>query len=323
MPVAYTRLGIKDIHDSSTWNLHPFLDNDIADALQASIAKVGVLHPPVLVQTKEKTCDIVSGRKRVRCAQLSGMATLFCAVLPETTPVKTLLTVLLEDQAATGPLSQPEAATFIKLCRDHLDKAEALEMFRQGPLPQMDPQHLLRLLAFDNLLLRRLHFGQLTDRIVPDLLWFDDEARNRIVCLIDVLQLGANKQKRLISLCRDIMQREDILLASLLDDTDIMQIIEHPAMNTPQKINRLFEILRKRCFPRSTAAMEIFCSRVRELSLPRAFTLTPSPYFERDEVTLSIGFPDLASCERALPSLKGLVGDDRRTGTGGGNVTDS
>ena len=66
---SYRNLPFKALHDSFTWNLHPFLDDLIPDTLEKSIIKVGILHPPVVVQTGADTYDIVCGRKRIQCGQ--------------------------------------------------------------------------------------------------------------------------------------------------------------------------------------------------------------------------------------------------------------
>ena len=96
----------------------------------------------------------------------------------------------------------------------------------------------------------------------------DREDRTRIVDLIELLQLGGGKQKRLITLCRDIALRENISIGSLLDQPDMKAVIEHNEMNIPQKTNRLLSLLQKRCYPQSTAAREFFQSQLHALALP-------------------------------------------------------
>lgn len=308
--ISLKSLPCRDILDTSTWDLHPFLDTVNMDTLKTSIGKVGILHPPVVVETNDGAHDIVSGRKRIQCAKSLGIENVFCRVLPRTTPATTLLRFLFEDQTAARPLSRPEAAIFLKVCLRHLGKNEALAMLPEEYLPKKNPLPLQSLLTFDDAILQRLHHGLLTDRIIPDLLQLTHENRKRIIHLIEDLQLGGNKQKRLLNLCRDITLRDGISLVSLLDEADIKEIIEHTAMNTPQKTGRIFDILQRRCFPRSTKERENFQAHVRDLLLPETFTLSPSPFFERDEVTLSIHFPDFETCRKALPSLKRHLIDD-------------
>lgn len=271
--------------------------------------KVGILHPPIVIQTDADTYDIICGRKRIQCGRRLGQSHFHCRILPPTSPKRLLLSFLLEDQISGNPLSFPEMAYCLKLCQDHLNKDGALEILASD-LPKMKRMHLLSLLEFDHNILRKIHYGQLAEKILYDLLKLDWEDRTRIVGLIELLQLGEGKQKRLIALCRDFVLRENISISTLLDQPEIKAVIEHNEMNIPQKTNRLLGLLQKRCYPQSTAARESFESQLHSLALPKTCDICPSPSFEKDEVTLSLRFPDFEACRRILPSIKDLLGQN-------------
>jgi ParB family transcriptional regulator, chromosome partitioning protein len=304
--ISVTNLPFNALQDSCTWNLHPFLDSIVPDTLEQSIHKVGILHPPVLVQSGE-TYDVVCGRKRIQCAQNSGQSHFLCGILPQDSSKKTILTFLLEDQVSHAPLSLPEMACFLKLCLDHMDREEALEMLPGEILPRLNTGHVLSLLEFDDDIQRQIHYGHVTDKIIFDLLKLNQADRRRMVFLVGLLQLGGNKQKRLFALCRDISLRENISISSLLDQPDIRAILEHNEMNVPQKTNRLLSQLQKRCYPQSTAARENFQAQVLELNLPDTCDISPSPFFEKDEVTLSLRFSDFEACKKLWPAIKSLL----------------
>jgi ParB family transcriptional regulator, chromosome partitioning protein len=309
--ISYKNLPYNAFHDSFTWSLHPFLDNFIPDILEKSIAKIGILHPPVVVQTSDETYDIVCGRKRIQCAQRLGQSYIFCRILPPTAPKKTLLSFLLEDQGSGSFLSLPETAFYLKLCLEFIGKDETTEEFVGGNLPKMNKRFLLSLLEFDHVILRKIHSGLLAEKIIYDLLKLNPADRSRIVYLVELLQIGGSKQKRLITLCRDIALRENIPISSLLDQPDVKAVVEHKEMNIPQKTNRLLSLLQKRCYPQSSTAREIFHSRLHALALPGNCEINPSPSFEKDEVTLSIRFPDFKTCELIWPSLKNILQQER------------
>ena len=308
--ILLTHLPLEAIQDSFTWNLHPFLDDIIPDTLLKSIIKIGILHPPVLVQSGT-AYDVVCGRKRIQCAQGSGQSHLHCFVMPQDSSHKTILEFLLEEQLSSAPLSLPELAHFSMLCLDNVGREEALAM-----LPETIPSglrgRLPSLLEFDYPLQRQIHHGSVSDRIIFDLLKLTREERRRLVSIIELLQLGGNKQKRLFTLCRDIILRENISISSLLDEPEIKEVIEHNEMNIPQITNRLLSLLQRRCYPRSTAAKENFQAQVLELSLPETCDIYPSPFFEKDEVTLSIRFSDFKTCRKIWPSIKGLLEQNRK-----------
>lgn len=77
-------------------------------------------------------------------------------------------------------------------------------------------------------------------------------------------------------------------------------------MNPPQKTHTLLELLQKGFYPRSSEAEHVFKDKVRRLNLPDNYELTHSLNFERDEVYLTMTFPDLESCENAMAQKNGL-----------------
>ena len=316
--IPLKHLSLDAIQDSRTWNLHPFLYDIIPEALIQSILKVGILHPPVVVQSGA-AYDIVCGRKRIQCAQSLGLLHILCFTISQESSPKLLLEFLLEDQLSSTPLSLPELAHFSKLCLDNFDRAQALAMLPEAIPPRLKAR-LPSLLEFDYALQKQIHFGYVTDKIIFDLLKLNQEEQRRMGHLIELLQLGGNKQKRLFTLCRDIALRENTSIDALLDQPDIKAVIEHYEMNIPQKTNRFLSLLQKRCYPRSTAAKEHFQSQRLELTLPETCDIYPSPFFEKDEVTLSIRFPDFQTCKRLWLSIKGHL-ERNREGEREGDVS--
>jgi ParB family transcriptional regulator, chromosome partitioning protein len=309
--ICYKYLPVEVFQDSLYWNLHPFLDSLIPENLQSSIEKVGILHPPIVLQTDNGNFDIICGRKRIQCAQALAKSPVFCRILLPTLPKNQILALLLEDQLCSGPLSPVEMAKYLQLCLDHIEHDKVLNLLPgdvgHGKNRSKILSDLLRLLELDFSLQRKIHSGLIVDSVIKELLNLPPEERNRIVYLIDHLQLGGGKQKRLFSLCRDITLRENISICTLLDQQKLQEVIDHRQMNIPQKTNRLLGLLQKRCYPQSTAARESFQTHVQGFDLPGTCDINPSPYFEKDEVTLSIRFSDLEECRRIWPSLKRVL----------------
>ncbi|MDR3629248.1 MAG: hypothetical protein P4L42_02800 [Desulfocapsaceae bacterium] len=166
---------------------------------------------------------------------------------------------------------------------------------------------LLRLLEFDDELQRKIYTGLLNEKALFDLVQLDQEDRSSMVSVFESLQMGGNKQKRLLSLCRDITQREDISVGTLLAHPEIKTVIDHRGMNIPQKVNRLFSQLQKRAYPQSTTAQDFFLAQVQGLDLPASCTITPAPFFERDEVSLTVRFSNFEECRKYCLQIKDLL----------------
>jgi hypothetical protein len=71
-------------------------------------------------------------------------------------------------------------------------------------------------------------------------------------------------------------------------------------MNIPQKIDRLGCLLQQESFPSSSMAEGNFVKQVKNLRLPENYSISHSPFFEKDEITLSIGFKNFAACKQFL-----------------------
>ncbi len=302
------RVSFSSIHDSDRWNIHGFIDTQASSALEQSVKRVGVLHPPTLIEGKNSSFDIVCGRQRLECERtLLEHDNCLCLILPGSTPSHQILLHLLEDQKAYGPLSLLEQAFFLHLCLQSMKEEEVL----QGFLPLLGLKksppiigQLLQLLSLDLEIQQAIHFGILSGKIIFELLKLQPSDQLAITNLISALCLGGNKQKRFFTLCKDHVMRTGTTISALLEEEEIQYVLNHREMNPPQKTNNLLTILQKRCFPLRTSAEENFKKEVQQLQLPECYELSHSPSFEKDEVQLSIRFKDLQSCKAFLPTLQ-------------------
>jgi ParB family chromosome partitioning protein len=305
MPIqnSFSSLPLTDLHYCADWNLHPFMDDAIADALTASIRQVGILCPPTVLCSGESYA-VVCGWKRIQCARMLGQTKVLCRTLPENFCKKSILPLILEDQKSCGHLSLMESAYFARICIDDAKNAMH-ELLAEVIPPKVSLEALLGLLDFDYEMQKKLHSGQLM--VGFDLHRFPREDHNTLVNCIEMLQLGGNKQKRLLALCRDLCLREGISATALLSQPALQALLQHQEMNIPQKADRLFFLLQKQNYPHSTAAKETFQAKVQSLDLPPHCSIIPSPYFERDEVTLSIRFSSLDTCCTFCSSTRDLI----------------
>ncbi len=305
----YRMISITEIIDTDTWNIHPFLEGKASGALQQSIFKTGIFHPPTLIKTHSKGYQVVCGNQRLRCLEIDreSNAQLICRILPSSTPSEQILQLLLEDQKHSGPLTIPEQARFIQLCLKSMDEQEIRDTF----LIEMDLTknvstipHLLKFLDFSPEIQRSIHFGLISDKLVHDLFRFSKQDQLALTQLFQSLQIGGGKQKRLLSLLRDHTLSTGKTICSLLEEEDIYTLLNHQAMNQPQKGNQLLALMQKRNFPLRTEAEERFSKDVQSLRLPQSCQLTHSPAFEKDEVFLTIRFKDIQACKDFLPAIK-------------------
>jgi hypothetical protein len=285
------------------WNIHPFLDETPPPILKKSFEEVGILHPPLIQQTMNGDFNLICGRRRLHALNhYYKQSNIFCLILPPELPPRALLSYILTDQQLHAALSPMEAAFFLQYSLDELPRREAIHFFlpRLGYKPQPEVlDQLLSLHTLDQKIQRQIHQGLILEKIAIELLDLPEMDRITLSVLFELLQPGTGKQKRLLTLTRDLSNRTQQSISSLFQGQEFKQIIEHNEMNPPQKIHVLLELLQKKTYSRSSDAERCFKDKIRKLNLPDYVTVTHSLNFETDEVFLTEGFPNLQSCENA------------------------
>jgi hypothetical protein len=285
------------------WNIHPFLDETPPPVLKQSFEEVGILHPPLIQQTTNGDFNLICGRRRLHVLiHYSKQSSGFCMILPPELHPRALLSYILTDQQLHAALSPMEAAFFLQYSLDELPRKEIINFFlpRLGYKPQQEVlNQLLSLHNLDEKIQRQIHQGLILEKTAIELLELPENDRTTLSTLFEVLQPGTGKQKRLLALARDLSNRTQQTISSLFQGQEFKQIIEHNEMNPPQKIHVLLEMLQKKGYSRSSEAERIFQDKIRKLNLPDNVTVTHSLNFEKDEVFLTVGYPNLQSCESA------------------------
>ncbi|EKD36997.1 MAG: ParB protein [uncultured bacterium] len=300
---------LDSIDFSTSWNLHPWEFYTLHGDLSASLARTGILHPPIVIAKEDNRFDIVCGFKRLLFAVSAGkIQQVNCIVLDEDTPPASILDIVLTDQGIAHPLSMAEKARFLEICTRYLQREEIVDTFCERL--QLGKRFatlaaLLEVLKQHPLVISEIHGGGLQEKMVMELLRLPEEAdRIAMVKLFKNLSMGDGKQRKFLPLIRDLAYRHDTSLAAYLENPAIQGILHHPEMNNPQKIQHLAAFLQHQTNPLSAQAENEFVRTVRTLQLPENCTITHSPSFEKDEVTLSITFDNLSSCAHWIPKLK-------------------
>ncbi|MCX5870916.1 MAG: hypothetical protein NTY00_09860 [Deltaproteobacteria bacterium] len=303
-------IPLSSVNTTPHWSIHPFLDDIPSPALHQSFTEMGILHPPIVQQEQDGTFNLICGRKRLYALKHYFKQTSCpCLIIQPALDPYTFLLYILTDQQLNGPLSPIEIALFLKYCLDKMDEKEVTNFFlpRLGYKKQTSLiQQLVNLLALGETIQRQIHHGLIIDKIAFELLTLPPEDRFCLSSLFELLQPGTGKQKRILTLSRDIANRSQKTISALFQEQDFKQIVEHQEMNPPQKTHTLLELLQKELYPRSSDAEHVFKDKVRRLNLPDNCELTHSLNFEKDEVYLTVTFPDLESCENAWTQKNGL-----------------
>ena len=274
--------------------------------------KVGILRPPLALEGHDGRYELLDGRQRTAIARdILGLRQYPCFVVPATTPAQFLLTMLLESQCCTAPLSPMEAAHFLNLSRQVPVTAE-----HGGPLPDIllperqggtVSRRNERLLQLEDSLQEMVHTLFLSEAMALELLKLETEDRQRLAALFRTFGMGGGKQKRFYSLIRDIARRNATSIAAILDQPPIRDILLHQEMNQPQKVHAMLTVLQQLASPSLSAAEELFRQRAAALDPPPDCSIQHSQSFETDDVDLTIRFRDFSQLEQAWPTVRDML----------------
>ena len=315
MPVitpACQTIPLNAIIFNNGWSLHPWDSLAISEALLQSFHRIGILHRPILLAQEGDFFDVLCGFKRLSFAKLFAQTErMECLVFSQDTDPTILLETLLTDQCLSQPLSLVEKARFIEICTRFLSHRDIVSMYLEKLQLRKDVSALTELkviLQQDPLVITEIHAGRLQERIVSELLRLPDNSdRTALVQLFKDLAMGNSKQKRFMTLICDLAYRNSSAISTYLKIPAIADILNDPVINIPQKIQHLGTYLQHELCPAYSQAEENFRQQVRTWQLPSVCSISHSPGFEKDDVTLSITFRNIAECARLIAKINNIL----------------
>lgn len=301
--VNLQHINFQDFRNSLT----PEEAREPSAGLLESVARTGILHPPILREQGRTMLEIVTGRRRLMAAQQSQRSiSAICLVLPTETPPAETLAINLEDTMLRGDITVVEQAIFFQKILDHLEENEAVQRFL--PVLELEPHrhhlhNLLQLLGLEEHLLGAVHEGRLHEGVARELLALNFTDRLSLYEIIEILSLSVGNQKKITAACRELAARHNTSVMALLCRPEVREILDPQETNIPQKTARLMQWLTEQRFPMLAAAEEEFRTFAAALKLPSTVTLSHSPSFEQDQVHLSIPFGNREELQRVWPRL--------------------
>ncbi|MFH0780791.1 MAG: hypothetical protein V2B20_02420 [Pseudomonadota bacterium] len=270
---------------------------------------MGILHKPILLAREGNSFDILCGFKRLLFALsiTHQIECVECLVFAKDIEAKIILDTLLTEQSLSKPLSLAEKARFVEICSRFLSHRDIVSVYLERL--QLRKQistigELENILRQDPMIIAEIHNGRLQEKMVAEILRLPANSdRIAIVRFFRALALGDSKQKRFFGFIRDLAFRQNSPLAEYLTSPPVSEILTHPVLNVPQKIQHLNIYLQQQLCPMYAKAEEDFACQVRDLQLPPQCTISHSPSFEKDTVTLSITFNNFTDCAKIAPRL--------------------
>lgn len=301
--ILYTQIDLKN----TTFRLSPEPVHTVTEELKKSIARVGILHPPIVRKQEGETFQIVTGHCRLRAAhEVLAQSSYNCIVIPAEISELEALSIAVEDTLLNRPLTVIEKTIFCDKVLQHINEQEAAEKFL--PMMGLSPNsyqihNLLPLLKLEEPLAISLHQGFLNESVAKALVTMPFTDRMVLFEAIEHLQLSTSNQKKLTDTCQELAKRDNTTIFAILATPEVQDVINHPEANLPQKAANLLALLTKKRLPRLTEAEKKFRKLQSSLNLPKNAALSHAQSFEKDTVTVSITFKDMEELQEKWPTI--------------------
>ncbi len=301
------RINLEQIDFSDdSFRLAPPENDVVPPALSASIARVGVLHPPIVKEKRDDCFCVISGRKRLLALAATGRNSSLCLVMGDSASIAACLAVALEDALASNTLSPAGRAIFFGKILKETDKNAAAGKFL--PVMGFPPRpglvdKFVGLLQLEEPLLAALHHGELDENTATEMVGISFDERLVLFEIISLLNLSVGNQRKFIQNCRELAARNNVSIREFLSTGEVEEILNHPNANQPQKTGKFMAWLNERRFPRLSAAEQEFRQFTGGLRLPKNVNLEHSPSFEKNELIMRITFADREEVMEKWPDL--------------------
>jgi ParB family chromosome partitioning protein len=295
-----------------SYSISPDREIILDETFTQSIIKHGILHPPIVKEIEPGSYVIVAGRKRlfaIRALFPEGK-TCNCMIIPAKMQEIDIFSILLEDILFSRKLTPIEKAIFLqKISSTMTEKQIAKKILPRIDLPS-DPFYYLqsiKLLNLEEPIIREIHQGNVNEKAALDIISLSAKDRLAVFHVMSSLRLSVSNQKKLLNICKELASRMDRTISAILGDTDVQNILNHKEANPPQKAKNLMNCLSRKYMPRSSQAEDEFKLFIASMQLPRNVSVNHSPFFENDEVILSITFSNKESVQNAWKTIKETI----------------
>jgi ParB family chromosome partitioning protein len=293
------------------------------DDLTASIKKIGLLNPPLLLENNSEYM-IVCGFRRIEACRILGWSQVKARILDPGTQKADCAKIAVTDNALQRPLNLIEQSKSLALIsgfiRDNVVLAREL-----STLGLPENQSVIKKIKEICHLSRPIQRAILSDIIslamALELGKLAPDVGAGFVELFENLKLSLNKQREIVTFVQEIALREEITILEILNENRLQAILNQTDLDKNQKTRIIRFYLKQRRFPAITSAERAFEKLIKALRLPRGIKLIPPANFEGSIYTLTFNFKELSELIEHKttfdeithnPYIKKILGQEQR-----------
>jgi hypothetical protein len=301
--VALTRIRITDATYCIT-------DQKPSDELVRSIDDLGLIHPPILLPSKDKFV-IISGFNRIAACRLLDRTHVTSGVVhPDTPPAKCAI-IAVADTTVRRNLNLVEQARAIGLLSRFYDRKETLDAAARRVGLKWS-EHLAAKLKKVTRMTPLLQSGLTCGTIaLPVALAIHDmtdhEGANAISRILHAADYSLSQQREVFDAIVAISSREAISVEELLHQGDIGALLDDDALEHRQKKQLLRQYLKNRRYPTIASVQKQYEKIRKQLKLKKNMQLIPPSNFESPAFALRLEFENPSELDALRNELDRLV----------------
>lgn len=282
-----------------------------APALAEAIKSWGLLQPLLLRRQREGKLQLVCGWRRFLCLQRLGWPAVPALILPPETPDRWCRLAILADQP--GPvLNLVEVARLVQLLAPDYSPEEMCRNIlpRLGqPGTKAQLQALQAVLQLEPAYQELLAAGRLTLATAARLAAWEAADREALLPWWRVLALSQSYQRELLEFFTTLSRRSGQPIRHWLQQPEVQEILATPNLSGNDRRQRLWDRLRRWCFPRLSAVQDQFQRCLARLGLKDRpdLRLEPPPAFEGEEFRLELRCRNRQELARLVAELHQLL----------------
>ena len=285
--------------------------SDIED-LTLSIRSIGLLHPPVLLESSGGF-RIISGFRRLCACTAIGWSEIPARVLPVGTRKLTCTRLAISENALQRPLNLIEVSRALSLLSGVIKDTGKLlktasELTLSDSVEQI--QKILRLCRLIEPLQQAVVDGYLSLAMALLLGEYETATASILVRIFRELKLGLNRQRELVTLLTEIAQREDCSVLNVLERPDVQNILNSDNNDAGYKSRTLRTYLRRQRYPNISTRTEAFNRLCKNMGIGGNFRLSPPKDFEGTTYSATIYFQSLEGLKRGSNRLDEIARDE-------------
>ncbi len=319
---SFSNLTFSQIEAGDT--LFDWFPGVLSVSLQNSLEQNGIQFPLLVQAIQHSKYRLVDGFKRFSWlttdtgvfAQEKQETLLPCFILPESLPEQETSRIRLETLPTSSEnFSGVYVSRVIKMLQESGYSKEEIAVQVLPRLGQKPSERLARqLLDLHEMLLRvELPESMLLlgcEDVLP-LLKFSQSVLPDVVALFGRLEVSGKKWRNLLQLLDEVSRLRKISVSDVLYLPEILKILGRSSLQSPIRYRLLKQQLEIWRFPELSDLQRKFNQGRKSLKLAPRITLESDPYFENDDLTLTLKIRSVEELRGHLESLRNTENSEK------------